>query len=155
MSLNQRFDAGTLPELRRAVLAEALAAGMPRERAADLVLAVHELAANAVRYGGGAGRVQMQVTGRALCCQVSDDGRGDDDGRTHAEAGGVAGAWLFQPGHGLSLVRSVADHLTIEPGPAGSLVTAMFDLPYGQGAVNGQARRIPLPQCLADGGGDQ
>lgn len=129
MALNQWFDRDTLPALRKSVLAAAVAAGMPRHRAADVVLAVHELAANAVRHGGGTGRAQMWVIDDVLHCMVSDEGRGAVNG--HARAGTVAAVrpWLFKPGHGLWLVRGLADRLTAAPGPGGSQVTAVFALP--------------------------
>jgi anti-sigma regulatory factor (Ser/Thr protein kinase) len=47
---------------------------MPEGRALDVMLAVHELAANAVEHGGGTGRLRMSVTNRELICQVSDPG---------------------------------------------------------------------------------
>jgi anti-sigma regulatory factor (Ser/Thr protein kinase) len=129
MALDQWFDGGTLPALRGAVRAEALAAGMPRHRTADVVLAVHELAANAVRHGGGSGRAQLWVAEAALHCMVSDAGRGGDDGHAHAWSRVAVRPWLFQLGHGLWLVRGVADQLTAAPGPGGSQVTAVFALP--------------------------
>ena len=46
--LVQEFNAATLRFLREAVVAHASAAGLPEERAIDVMLAVHELAANAV-----------------------------------------------------------------------------------------------------------
>ena len=52
-------DAPDPPELREAVLAHATAAGMPEARAADVMLVVHELAANAVRHGAGASHLRM------------------------------------------------------------------------------------------------
>ncbi len=51
MALDLAFDAGTLSRLRKAVFDEAAGAGMPNHRAADVVIAVHELAANVVRHG--------------------------------------------------------------------------------------------------------
>jgi serine/threonine-protein kinase RsbW len=70
----RKFNLGTLRELRRAVRARAASAGMPGSRAADVALAVHELAANAIRHGGGSGGLQLQATGARLVCQVSDSG---------------------------------------------------------------------------------
>lgn len=119
-----------MPALRKAVLAEAAAAGLPRDRASDVMLAVHELAANAVRHGGGAGRVQLRVAGRALHCVVSDAGRGRVDGRAYAGTAVFVQPWLFKPGHGLWLVRSLADDLAVAPDGAGSHVTAVFALPW-------------------------
>jgi anti-sigma regulatory factor (Ser/Thr protein kinase) len=129
MTLDYRFNAGALPGLRRAVLTEAVAAGMPRDRAGDVVLAVHELAANSVRHGGGAGRVQMRVADGALHCQVNDAGQGSANGRARSPTAVTVRPWLFQPGHGLWLVRSLADELAVAPSPAGSQVTAVFALP--------------------------
>lgn len=37
--------------------------------------------------------------------------------------------WQLQRGHGLWLVRSLADQLAIAPGATGSQVTAVFALP--------------------------
>jgi anti-sigma regulatory factor (Ser/Thr protein kinase) len=134
MAIEQWFDAGMLPELRRAVLAEAVAADMPDDRAADVMLAVHELAANAVRHGGGTGRLRMHAAAGELYCQVSDAGLGGAglggaDGHARAGHATAVQRWLIRPGHGLWLVRDIADQLSIAPGPAGSEVTAVFLLP--------------------------
>jgi anti-sigma regulatory factor (Ser/Thr protein kinase) len=129
MTLDQWFDADALACLREAVLAEAVALGMPRGRADDVVLAVHELAANAVRHGGGTGRVQVQVADGALHCQVSDFGQAAAEAPVAAAAMADLRPWQLQHGHGLWLVRSLADRLAIAPSAAGSQVTAVFTLP--------------------------
>jgi len=151
MALERSFDADALPGLRREVLAEAVAAGMSPDRSSDVMLAVHELAANAVRHGGGGGLVRVQVADGILNCQVSDAG-----GTTPTTAAGVAGRpWPFQPSHGLWLVRIVADHLTIAPGPTGSLVTAVFALPgTAGGTADGQAESAPPARPLTGLGAD-
>src|ERR1700678_3568412 len=74
---DERFDASTLHLLRERVAACVSAAGMPEDRAMDVILAVHELAANAARQGAGAARVLMRVAVGALRCQVSDAGPGE------------------------------------------------------------------------------
>jgi anti-sigma regulatory factor (Ser/Thr protein kinase) len=125
--LDQAFDADTLLDLRKVVLAAAMAAGLPDDRAGDVVLAVHELAANAVRHGGGAGRVRMHVVAGELRCQVSDAGPGSPAGQVPCGPG-EAGSWPFERGHGLWLVRSVADHVSITSGPGCSQVTLVFAL---------------------------
>jgi anti-sigma regulatory factor (Ser/Thr protein kinase) len=141
--LNQQFDSGTLHILREAVLAHAVAAGMADDRAADVMVAVHELAANAVRHGGGAGRVQMRVTQGELVFQVSDPGTASGNGRapggavrTQHSGGAPTRSWPFQPGHGLWLVRRIADRISMISRPAGSQVTVVFaivpsDVPDG------------------------
>ena len=72
--LDQEFNAGALAGLRQAVLGYATACGMPEDRAVEVMLAVHELAANAVRHGPGHGRLRIRVTGSTLSCEVSDPG---------------------------------------------------------------------------------
>jgi anti-sigma regulatory factor (Ser/Thr protein kinase) len=150
MALEESFDAGTLPALRRAVLAEAVAAGLAGDRAGDVVLALHELAANAVRHGGGAGRLRMTVTGGALRCQVSDAGAG---GRGQAASAGLdtASPWPLQPGHGLWLVARVADQVGFVPGLACSEVTVTFSL---SGAGGERAGYLPVASDRAETGGD-
>ncbi len=49
--LEQALDGDSLYRLRASVAAHALQAGLSQRRADDLVIAVHELAANVVRHG--------------------------------------------------------------------------------------------------------
>jgi anti-sigma regulatory factor (Ser/Thr protein kinase) len=128
MALDQTFDADTLADLRKAVLAVAAAVGMPDHRAAEVMLAVHELAANAVRHGAGAGRARLRVVGGELHCQVSDAGPGSLDGDAHGVSAGEAPSWPVKRGHGLWLVRNAADQVSIASGPSGSAVTVVFAL---------------------------
>ena len=125
MRLDQQFRERTLHILRETVLAHACAAGMPEDRATDLALAVHELAANAVRYGGGAGRLQMCDVSGKLTCQVSDPGPGSAGG---APPDGRADPWPYLCGHGLWLARKLADDIAVWTGPGGSRVTMVFAL---------------------------
>jgi anti-sigma regulatory factor (Ser/Thr protein kinase) len=129
MALSQPFSAATLADLRKAVLAEAAGEGMPRERAVDVMLAVHELAANAVRYGGGAGLARVRAAAGELQCQVSDAGRGNADSQKRGRGAEKAKPWPLVPGHGLWLVHKVADRVSVACGLGGSQVTAVFALP--------------------------
>jgi len=131
--LVQEFNAATLRFLREAVMAQASAAGLPDERAIDVMLAVHELAANAVRHGAGSGRLRMEVTPGQLCCEVSDAGQGRRAGPGSAAAPwGTAPLatppWPVEPGHGLWVTREAADQVRVVSGPGGSVVTAVFRL---------------------------
>jgi anti-sigma regulatory factor (Ser/Thr protein kinase) len=144
--LDRGFDASTLHVLREAVLAHATAAGMPEGRAVDVMLALHELAANAVRHGAGTGRLRIEVTASGLRCQVSDPGRASLDGHDAAGPAGAhhadatvspAGPWPCRRGHGLWLVRETADQLNVSSGPGGSEVSVLFTLP-GAGHLEGQ-----------------
>jgi anti-sigma regulatory factor (Ser/Thr protein kinase) len=135
--LDHRFDARGLPLLRAVVLAYAVEAGMPEDRAKDVMLAAHELAANAVRHGAGAGRLQMRAEAGMLRVQVHDAGPAsrnvqagtpDLDGRD-IPGGGADGGWPHRPGHGLWVVRQVADQMSVWRGPGGPVVAAAFALP--------------------------
>jgi len=114
--LDREFNSASLAGLREAVLAFAAASGMSRGRATDVMLAVHELAANAVRHGPGHGRLRMRVTARTLRCEVSDPGQAS------------AGRWQVKEGHGLWLVGKTADHVSVTSGPEGSRITLRFAL---------------------------
>jgi anti-sigma regulatory factor (Ser/Thr protein kinase) len=154
VALDQAFDVGTLPDLRKAVATAAVAAGLSEDRAADVMIAVHELAANAVRHGGGAGRARMRLVAGVLQCQVSDPGPGHSDGQ--ARSGGAADAepWPVQRGHGLWLVRNVADRINITSGPGGSRVTVVFavrDFPGRAAGRQGGFRRAGAPRGSGDG----
>jgi anti-sigma regulatory factor (Ser/Thr protein kinase) len=124
-ALDQAFDSGTLYALRAAVQAHAIHAGLPESRTDDLVIAVHELAANAVRHGGGAGRLRMWGRDGALHCQVDDSGSPASGGDA-GPGGNVADRWRFLPGHGLWLVRLVADQISVFSGPGGTSATVVF-----------------------------
>jgi len=127
--LVREFDADALAGLREAVLGYATACGMSRDRAIDVMLAVHELAANAVCHGPGHGRLQLHVTASALHCEVSDPGTSSSDGR--------AVPWPVEQGHGLWLIHAAADHVRVTSGPNGSLITMVFTLPV---AADGTGR---------------
>jgi anti-sigma regulatory factor (Ser/Thr protein kinase) len=67
-----RFGADDLRPVRRVTARWAVrAAGA---RAEDFVIAVSEIAANAVRYGSPAARVLLQVAGGAAQAEVRDSG---------------------------------------------------------------------------------
>src|SRR5580658_4779047 len=70
--LDTMFDSVTLHVLRADVQVLAIRTGFPDHRVEDMVLAIHELAANAVHHGAGAGRVRIWDLAGALRCQVDD-----------------------------------------------------------------------------------
>ena len=128
--LDQAFDAGSLYTLRAAVAAHATQAGLTPGRADDLVIAVHELAANAVRHGAGHGRLRIWRSDQALRCEITDDGLPDakDVPDEPAEPETKSPEWRTEPGHGLSLVRQVADHTSLSSGRDGTSATISFAL---------------------------
>lgn len=125
--LEQAFGPRSLYALRAAVAAYASHAGLPPLRIGDVVVAVHELAANAIRHGAGHGRLRMWQDESELHCEVSDEGAA-----SAASRGGTVGGPGYQPpwpnehGRGLWVVREVADHLRLDSGPDGTTATISF-----------------------------
>ena len=126
--LDLAFDSGALYILRAEVLALAGQAGLPDDRAGDaLALAVHELAANVVCHGGGKGRLRVWQLAGALHCQV-DDG----DLIASADPAALLDPFPELPGHGLWVVRRVANQMQALSGPRGTRVTLIFELPAAE-----------------------
>lgn len=145
--LDQAFDADALYSLRAAVAAHAMQAGMPEGRTGDLVLVVHELAANAVWHGAGHGRLRIWDTGGALRCQISDDGAaGRRDPVTPGAGPAGTASWDIEFAHGLWLARQVADQVSIRTGPHGTVATVTFTL-----APPGHQAPFQLSQHVLDG----
>jgi anti-sigma regulatory factor (Ser/Thr protein kinase) len=98
------FALADLATLRTTVLAWARVAGLSRERAADLVLAVNELATNSIRHGGGGGIARSWREPEKFVCEIRDTGHLDDP---------LAGRGLPDDerlgGHGLWLVNQLVD----------------------------------------------
>lgn len=138
--LDQAFDADSLYTLRAAVAAHASQAGMPEGRVGDLVLAAHELATNAVWHGAGHGRLRFWKTADAVVCEVSDDGAAGDHGPADAAN------WNIDFGHGLWLVRQIADQTSIRTGSDGTVAVVSFALGPG-----GQPPPFYLAQQVRDG----
>ena len=92
------FDADRLGKVRREVRAWMLLAGAGEDRISDIVLAVHELATNSVRHGGGVGRFRAWRRGDTVTFEIADNGRVADPmvGRVPPSNGqtGGRGVWL-------------------------------------------------------------
>ena len=121
--------------------AQALArhSGFDEDEAEDAVLAVHELAANAVRHGGGAGRLRVWNLAGTLYRHV-DDGdlmasagpEADHSGLAVTEPKGSPGQASMnslpcEPGHGLWVVQQLANQMQSLSGPGGTSVLVRFD----------------------------
>jgi anti-anti-sigma factor len=150
--LDQIFDSNSLYQLRASVAAHGGDAGMSRARIGDLVVVVHELAANVVRHGSGRGRLIVWRQHDELRCRITDEGPSETPRRASTAAGGSGGSsprastaaggsggsspragtaatpWRIQPGHGLWLVRKLADGVSVQPGPNGVATTITFSL---------------------------
>jgi anti-sigma regulatory factor (Ser/Thr protein kinase) len=113
----QAVSRSTLRSARAAVRRHARAAGLPDRRAADLAVAVSELAANTVRHAGGSGVLRSWRTPEAVVHEVRDAGVLRDPlvGRrrpgVEEEAG--RGLWLVHQLCDLVEVRSDATGTTV------------------------------------------
>ena len=111
------FDAGHVPAVRGFVTKQAVEAGLGGLRASDFALAVHELATNSVRYGGGHGVLRLWREPDAIVCEVRDNGRIE-----HPLAGRVLPAPDQDGGRGLWLVNQLCDLVQFRSLPEGNVV---------------------------------
>jgi anti-sigma regulatory factor (Ser/Thr protein kinase) len=128
-ALGYRSD---LRPVRRLVAGLADEAGLAAERAADLVLAVSEIAANTLRHTAGDGLLRVWQTEQEILCQIQDYGWITDP---------LAGRQLRpadEPGHGLWLVNQVCDLVEMRTGQAGTTVRMHMRL--------GEVRTLPAPE---------
>src|SRR5829696_9268180 len=100
------FRRSDLGPVRRLVAASAAKAGLLGNRLQGFVLAVNEIATNAVLHGGGRGRLRMWRTGPQLICEISDTGPGLPGGRLPPDGPPAPDA---TSGRGLWLTRSLCD----------------------------------------------
>ncbi len=124
--LDQAFDAGSLFRLRAAVAAHAAALGAG-EAAYDVVLIAHELSSNAVRHGGGTGRLHLWSDADRIMCRVTDSGPGLADG---AGRGDDLPSPQVPGGRGLWIVRRLAA-VRVVTGASGTTITAAIPIPSG------------------------
>ncbi|BCB77004.1 hypothetical protein GCM10022251_44840 [Phytohabitans flavus] len=122
VALDQRFDADALYALRAAVAAHATDLGAGEELVEELVVVANELASNAIRHGGGTGRLRLWRDGDLIHCEVSDKGPGLADG----DAGRERVPMTAYGGRGLWVVRQMSQHVDVHTSPRGATVTAAF-----------------------------
>lgn len=117
--LTETFERSQVTRLRHAVASCVGAAGLVGQRLDDFVLAVNELLTNAVRHGGGKGRLRLWRRGDEVVCEVSDHGAGFDGARLSTGARPAAdtpGGW------GLWLAGKLSDRMEVDTGPGGTTV---------------------------------
>jgi serine/threonine-protein kinase RsbW len=117
--ITEGFDRSRVTELRHAVASCAGAAGLSGERLDDFVVAVNELLTNAVRHGGGRGRVRLWRVAGAVVCEVADSGAGlpgPVPEQPQRPAPDEPGGW------GLWLAGELTDTLEIVTGADGTTV---------------------------------
>jgi anti-sigma regulatory factor (Ser/Thr protein kinase) len=106
------FGLADLPAVRRSVGDLAIRAGLARSRADELVMAVNEIATNAVVHGRSPATVQIWHRGGELIFEVSDSG----DGIADVLAGQLTPSSVGLGGRGIWLTRLVCDAVEIRNG---------------------------------------
>jgi anti-sigma regulatory factor (Ser/Thr protein kinase) len=109
------FAIATLGEVRSLVARSADAAGVPPRQIPDLLVAMNEVTANAVRHGGGRGRLRTWYEPEFVVFEVDDDGTQEPSplaghirpDASHPRAGGM----------GLWMARQLTDMLEVRHGP--------------------------------------
>jgi anti-sigma regulatory factor (Ser/Thr protein kinase) len=135
------FGWADFARLRRQVAAQCAAAGLTGTRLDDFVLAVHEIAANAIVHAGAGGRLILRRAASGLRCLVADTipkgtvscpaPRSADMRETAVAA--VAATEPSEPigadsGRGLWLAATLADELSITSGPDSTIVSVYMRL---------------------------
>jgi anti-sigma regulatory factor (Ser/Thr protein kinase) len=141
VTVDQPFDGAGLYSLRATIAAHASRLGAPVAMVDRLIIVASELATNAIRHGGGAGRLRLWRTGPVLFCRVSDEGPGIAD----AASGQAPPSPTAAGGRGMWICRQLADDLIVDSGSGGATVTAVLTLSTAGAASSG------APDLLDDG----
>jgi anti-sigma regulatory factor (Ser/Thr protein kinase) len=111
------FDAAALSGVRDFVASQARQAGLGRDRANDLQLAVNEVATNTVNHAGGAGMLRIWPERGSVVAEVRDHGRFTDP-----MAGRIPPAPDSERGRGLLLVNYLCDLVQFHRTEAGTVI---------------------------------
>jgi serine/threonine-protein kinase RsbW len=116
-----RFSAGDLRRVRLETARWAATTGLTSERVDDFVIAVSEIATNAVRYGSPQAQLELRGgAGNTVLAEVRDTGRWEVGVRPkEAEGRGRMG---------LALARRVCDEVDIRPDLSGTTVILRMNL---------------------------
>jgi anti-sigma regulatory factor (Ser/Thr protein kinase) len=114
------FDIFGLSRVRKHVAALAAAAGMGNGRADDLVVAVHELAANSIRHAGGAGVLRTWTTAAGVTCEIRDPGF-----IAEPLAGRLRPPITSRGGNGMWLANQLCDLVQVRSSRAGTTVRVL------------------------------
>ncbi|GAA0384743.1 hypothetical protein GCM10009530_39510 [Microbispora corallina] len=119
------FSLADLPDLREFAAAEARRRGLAEDALGDFLVALNEVATNAVTHGSTKARLRIWVDGGQLVVAVHDDGR-------HWRPEGVPGQTPppenATSGMGLWVARLLSTDLQVSTEPSGTTVTMRFPL---------------------------
>jgi anti-sigma regulatory factor (Ser/Thr protein kinase) len=100
-------EIATVRAIRTVVGERAVELGIDHGRASDLMLALHEIAVNSLRHGGGRGTVRTWADEVAFVCEVSDEGHIRDPliGRIRPLPTQLSGRGMWLANHLCDLVQ--------------------------------------------------
>jgi serine/threonine-protein kinase RsbW len=113
-------EPGDLRVVRAFVRDTATGLGLAPDRVQLLMLAVSELTTNTLQHTSGGGRVRLWAAADHVVCEVVDGG-------APRSFGDMPGANAVS-GRGLPIVNRVADEVTTEVGPDGTVVRIRMNL---------------------------
>jgi anti-sigma regulatory factor (Ser/Thr protein kinase) len=113
-----------LAAIRAIVYRYAKQAGLPEQRAIDLVLAVSEVAANTVRHAKSPGSLKIWYDSKEIICQIQDEGTIHDP-----LAGQRKPSLDAMGGHGLWIVNQVCDDVEMQSDESGTTIRLHMKLP--------------------------
>jgi anti-sigma regulatory factor (Ser/Thr protein kinase) len=126
LDLDVHLDsADDLPALRRRLRTWSATCGLSDPDTDDVVIAVDEIATNALEHGRPPARVRSWTTPDALLVQVDDHG----GTRIPAATGYHRPPTDARRGRGIWIARHLADVLTTHTGPTGTTVALCFTGP--------------------------
>lgn len=134
VDVDQPFDEDGLYAMRATVAAHAAKLGAGPALVEHLLIVASELATNAIRHGGGSGRLRVWREHARLHLEVSDRGPGMVD----PTAGSKQPDQMATEGRGLWICRQLVTDLRIDTGPRGTTVTAVVGLDGGRAPLPGQ-----------------
>ena len=128
--VDQPFDVDGLYTLRETLTAHASRLGADDDQIDHLLIVAGELASNAIRHGGGAGRLRLWHDDYVLYCQVTDHGPGIADP--------MLGTSMPDPadgdgGRGLWICRRLTSRFTIETTDDAPGTTVTAEIPSQDG----------------------
>jgi anti-sigma regulatory factor (Ser/Thr protein kinase) len=113
-----------LAQVRARVLQHAREAGLPDDKATDLMIAVSEVAANTLRHTSSAGTLAIWHDEDEIVCEIRDAGTiADPEAGAHRPPPDASG------GHGLWIVREVCDRVELASDKNGTTVRMHMTLP--------------------------
>ncbi|MCT9930447.1 ATP-binding protein [Planotetraspora sp. A-T 1434] len=117
------FSLADLPDVREFAAAQARRRGMSEDAVGDFLVALNEVATNAVTHGSTKARLRIWDDGEALVVEVHDDGR-----QWHPEGtpGHTPPRENATSGMGLWVARLLSADLDARTGANGTTVTMRF-----------------------------